>query len=160
MPGVRVGLGYDSHRFAPGGPLRLGGIDIPGSVHCVGHSDADAVCHALTDAILGAAALGDIGTLFPDTDEANRGRDSIDMLQLALERVQQHGWTVVNVDVTVVTQIPRVAPHRDQMRERIAAALGVDVGSVSIKGKTNEMLGWIGREEGLAVMAVAMLEHR
>ena len=153
----RVGIGYDSHRFAPGGPLRLGGIDIPADVHCEAHSDGDAVCHAVTDAILGAAGLGDIGEMFPDTDAANKDRDSIAMLEAARARLRDAGWSVGNVDVTVVTQRPRIGPHRPAIRLRLANALMVDETAVSVKGKTNEGMGWIGREEGLAVMAVALL---
>ena len=154
---MRVGIGYDSHRFAPGGPMRLGGIDVPEERHCAGHSDGDAICHAVTDAVLGAAALGDIGALFPDTDPANKGKDSIAMLSAAIERVHAAGWRVSNVDVTVVAERPRIGPYRGAMRERLAAALGVAVDAVFVKGKTNESMGWIGRGEGLAVMAVAML---
>lgn len=157
---MRVGIGYDSHRFAPGGPLRLAGIDIPGNVHCTGHSDADAVCHALTDAVLGAAGAGDIGELFPDTDAANKGRDSVEMLTLVIERLHTTGLRVEQVDVTVICEQPRIAPHREAMRARLADALGVIAGNVSVKGKTNEGMGWIGRGEGLAVIAVATLAPR
>ena len=153
----RVGIGYDSHRFATGGPMRLGGVDIPSEVHCEAHSDGDAVCHAVTDAILGAAGLGDIGEMFPDTSDANRGKDSIDMLEAARRRVNAAGWVVGNVDITVVTQQPRIGAHRAAMRARLAAALQVGENDVGIKGKTNEGLGWIGREEGLGVVAVASL---
>ena len=152
---MRVGVGYDSHRFGEGGPMRLGGIDIPADRHCAGHSDGDAVCHAVTDAILGAAGLGDIGEMFPDTDAANKGKDSIVMLAAAVERLHAAGWRVGNVDVTVVTQRPKIGPHRGAMRERLAAVLQVDAGDVFVKGKTNEGLGWIGREEGLGVIATA-----
>jgi len=154
---VRTGIGYDSHRFAPGGPLRLGGIDVPADVHCVGHSDADAICHAITDAMLGAAALGDIGALFPDTDAENAGRDSVEMLVLALHRVTAAGFTVANIDVTVITQLPKIGPHRKAMCDRLSAALSIGRNDISIKGKTNEGMGWIGRGEGLAVMAVVTL---
>jgi 2-C-methyl-D-erythritol 2,4-cyclodiphosphate synthase len=154
---MRVGIGYDSHRFAPGGPMRLGGIDVPSSVVLIGHSDGDAVAHALTDAILGAAAAGDIGEMFADTDPANRGRDSIEMLSAAVERVRDLGWRVVNVDVTVVAEAPRIGPHRLAMRERLSRSLGVGTDAVSIKGKTNERMGWVGRGEGLACIAVATL---
>jgi 2-C-methyl-D-erythritol 2,4-cyclodiphosphate synthase len=123
----------------------------------VGHSDADAVAHALTDAILGAAGAGDIGAMFPDSDPANRGRDSIAMLRAAVAQVRARGWAVHNADVTVVTERPKIGPHRDAMRASLAAALGVSVGAVSVKGKTNEGMGWIGRAEGLACMAVASL---
>lgn len=154
---VRTGIGYDSHRFAPGGPMRLGGVDIPSDVALVGHSDGDAICHALTDAILGAAALGDIGEMFADTDPANRGRDSVQMLQAALARVQAEGWSVVNVDVTVIAERPKIGPQRAVIRARLAEVLRVPVASVSVKGKTNEGMGWVGRGEGLACIAVATL---
>lgn len=153
----RTGIGYDSHRFAPGGPMRLGGIDIPSDVHLSGHSDADAICHALTDAMLGAAALGDIGELFPDSDAINKGRDSIDMLRIALQRVAAAGYRVANIDVTVVAERPRIGPHRRAIRECLANALGIDTQCVSVKGKTNEGMGWVGRGEGLACIAVATL---
>ena len=156
-PVVRIGIGYDSHRFAAGGPMTLGGCSIPADVSLVGHSDADAVAHALTDAILGAAGAGDIGAMFPDSDPVNRGRDSIAMLRAAVARVRVLGWAVHNADVTVVTERPKIGPHRDAMRASLAAALGVSVGAVSVKGKTNEGMGWIGRAEGLACMAVASL---
>lgn len=156
-PQMRTGIGYDSHRFVPGGPLLLGGVTIPSEVSLSGHSDADAVAHALTDAILGAAGAGDIGEMFADTDPANRGRDSIEMLALAVERVRGRGWRVAQVDVTVVAERPKIGPHRPAMAVRLAAALGVDAGEVSVKGKTNEGMGWIGRGEGLACIAVATL---
>ncbi|MEO7182374.1 MAG: 2-C-methyl-D-erythritol 2,4-cyclodiphosphate synthase [Gemmatimonadaceae bacterium] len=154
---LRSGIGYDSHRFAPGGPLVLGGVAIPSDVHLRGHSDGDAIAHAVTDAILGAAALGDIGEMFADTDLANAGRDSIEMLQLARARVHEAGWRVGQVDVVVIAETPRIAPHRDAMRARIAMALGCDLRDVSIKGKTNEMMGFVGRGEGIACLATATL---
>ncbi len=154
---MRMGIGYDSHRFAPGGPMRLGGIDVPDGRHCAGHSDGDAICHAITDAILGAAALGDIGALFPDSDPANKNADSIVMLAAAVSRVHGAGWRVGNVDVTVIAEQPRIGPHRDAMRARLAETLHVDMSDVFVKGKTNEGMGWIGRDEGLGVMAVATL---
>lgn len=154
-PAMRVGIGYDSHRFGEGGPMRLGGIDVPADMHCAGHSDGDAICHAVTDAVLGAAGLGDIGELFPDTDVANKGKDSIDMLAAAVSRLHERGWVIGNVDVTVVAEQPKIGPHRAAMRERLAAALGVASDEVFIKGKTNERMGWIGRGEGLAVIATA-----
>ena len=157
---TRVGIGYDSHRFAAGGPLVLGGLRIDADVHLHGHSDGDAVCHALTDAILGAAGLGDIGTLFPDTAAENAGRDSVEMLRLALAQVAGNGWAVAQADVTVIAETVRIAPHREAMRARLAQALEVDLRDVSVKGKTNERMGWIGRGEGLAVIAVATLQPR
>jgi 2-C-methyl-D-erythritol 2,4-cyclodiphosphate synthase len=153
----RVGIGYDSHRFSPGRPLILGGVRIESEVGLMGHSDADAICHAITDAILGAAGLGDIGAMFPDTDPANKDRDSIEMLGAAVNRVAAAGYTVGNVDVSVIAEIPRLMPHREQIRSRLAVALGVDSAVVSVKGKSNEGMGWIGRREGLACIAVATL---
>lgn len=154
---TRVGIGYDSHRFASGGPCLLCGVSIPGDRHLVGHSDGDAIAHAITDAVLGAAALGDIGAMFSDKDPANKGRDSMEMLRLAVARVAAAGWRVQQVDATVVAEWPKIAPYRDAMRACAGSALGIEVGAVSIKGKSNEGLGWIGREEGLACMAVATL---
>jgi 2-C-methyl-D-erythritol 2,4-cyclodiphosphate synthase len=156
---TRTGIGYDSHRLAPPGPLVLGGVSIPFDRGLQGHSDGDAVCHALTDAILGAAAAGDIGMMFPDKDPANKGRDSIEMLRLAVERVRAGGYKVSQVDITVIAEAPKLLPYRDQMVQRIAGALGVGVADVSIKGKTNEGMGWIGRGEGVACIAVATLAH-
>lgn len=154
---TRVGIGYDSHRFAQGGPLLLGGVRIPSDVSLRGHSDADAVAHAVTDAVLGAAGAGDIGALFPDTDAGNKGRDSIEMLRTAVQTVRALGHSVNNVDVTVVAELPRIAPHVAAIRARLADALGVAPESVSVKGKTNEGMGWIGRGEGVACIAVASL---
>jgi len=153
----RVGIGYDSHRFAPGRPLILGGVPIESDVGLEGHSDADAVCHAITDAILGAAGIGDIGEMFPDNDPANKDRNSIEMLASAVERVTGAGYSVGNVDVTVIAEAPRLAPQRDRIKSRLAVALGVDSSVVSVKGKSNEGMGWIGRREGLACIAVATL---
>ena len=153
----RSGIGYDSHRFAPGGPLVLGGVEIPADVHLRGHSDGDAIAHAVTDAVLGAAGLGDIGSLFPDTDPANAGRDSIEMLILAVGHVEAAGWRVGQIDVVVITETPRIAPHRAAMRERIAGALRCSLEDVSLKGKTNEGMGFVGRGEGLACLATATL---
>lgn len=156
-PAVRVGIGYDSHAFARGGPLVLGGVTIPSDVRLGGHSDGDAVAHAITDAILGAAGHGDIGTMFPDTDPANAGRSSMDMLRTAASRVGAAGWRVQQVDVTVVAERPRIGPYRDAMSGALAQALGIEPADVSVKGKTNEGMGWIGRGEGLAALAVATL---
>jgi 2-C-methyl-D-erythritol 2,4-cyclodiphosphate synthase len=156
---TRSGIGYDSHRFAPGGPLRLGGIDIPADIHLSGHSDGDAVAHALTDALLGAAVAGDIGEMFSDRDPANRGRDSIDMLRAAVERTRALGWRVVHADVNVIAETPRIGAHRDAMRRTLATALALGVEAVSVKGKTNEGMGWIGRGEGLACIAIVTLEQ-
>lgn len=152
---TRVGNGYDSHRFAAGYPLVLGGVAIPSDVGLVGHSDGDAIAHAITDAVLGACAAGDIGEMFSDTDPANRGRDSIEMLRKAVGRVNAMGWVVQQVDATVIAEFPRIAPYRGAMRVRLAEALGVTPDVVSIKGKTNEGMGWIGRGEGLACISTA-----
>ncbi|HEX8848470.1 MAG TPA: 2-C-methyl-D-erythritol 2,4-cyclodiphosphate synthase [Gemmatimonadaceae bacterium] len=154
---VRTGIGYDSHRFAAGGPMILGGVRVPSDVKLVGHSDGDAIAHAVTDAILGAAAAGDIGEMFADADPANRGRDSIEMLRAAVRRVHARGWRVGNVDVTVIAERPKIGPHRDAMRAALASALEVTPAEVSVKGKTNERMGFVGREEGLACIAVATL---
>jgi 2-C-methyl-D-erythritol 2,4-cyclodiphosphate synthase len=154
---LRTGIGYDSHRFAPGGRLMLGGVHIPSAVHLRGHSDGDAVAHAVTDAILGAAAMGDIGAMFSDKDPANEGRDSIEMLALAVKRVRKAGWRVGQLDVVVIAETPQIAPHRDAMRARIAEAAGVDLADVSIKGKTNESMGFVGRGEGIACFASATI---
>jgi 2-C-methyl-D-erythritol 2,4-cyclodiphosphate synthase len=157
---TRSGIGYDSHRFAPGGPLRLGGVDISADMHLVGHSDGDAVAHAITDAVLGAAAAGDIGEMFSDRDPANRGRDSIEMLRLAVDRIRARGWRVTNADVSVVAERPRIVDYRDAMRGVLATALGVETVDVSVKGKTNEGMGWIGQGEGLACIAVVTIARR
>jgi 2-C-methyl-D-erythritol 2,4-cyclodiphosphate synthase len=154
---IRVGIGYDSHRFQPPGPLILGGIRIPFDNHLQGHSDGDVVCHALIDAILGAAAAGDIGEMFSDKDPRNLGRDSTEMLALAVKKVSGMGYRVANADVTVITESPRLAAYRAEMRARLAAVLGVEESSISVKAKTNEGLGWIGRGEGMACHAVATL---
>lgn len=154
---MRVGIGYDSHRFGPGRPLVLGGVTIPYTLGLIGHSDADAVSHALTDAILGAAAMGDIGRLFPDTDPAYADADSILLLIEAHKRVQESGWTLQQCDITVITQAPKLAPYVPSMQACLAEALGVPGGAVSLKAKTNEGMGFIGRGEGIAVMAVVTL---
>ena len=153
----RVGIGYDSHRFEPPGPLILGGVPIPSDVHLAGHSDGDAVAHAITDAILGAANAGDIGEMFSDKDPANKGKDSLEMLRAAVERVRGIGLRVSNIDVTIIAEKPRVSSHRELMKDRLSGALGVGPEAISIKGKTNEGMGWIGRAEGIACIAVAML---
>ena len=153
----RVGIGYDSHKFAPPGPLVLGGVPIPSDVHLEGHSDGDAAAHAITDAILGAAAAGDIGEMFSDRDPANKGRDSMEMLRAEVDRIRSLGWSVHQVDVAIVAEKPKIASHRELMRDRLASALGVGASQVSVKGKTNEGMGWIGRGEGIACIAVATL---
>lgn len=155
---MRVGIGYDSHRFAPGRPLILGGVRIPFERGLAGHSDADVVAHAVTDALLGAAALGDIGTHFPPDDERWRDADSIGLLRAAVHLLEERNYQVVNVDVTVILEQPRLKPHVQAMRARLADALAISPDNVSVKGKTNEEMGWIGRGEGIAGMAVALID--
>jgi 2-C-methyl-D-erythritol 2,4-cyclodiphosphate synthase len=154
---IRVGQGCDIHALVPGRKLILGGVTIPHHAGLLGHSDADALLHAITDALLGAAGLGDIGRMFPDTDARWRGADSRVLLRGALEAVQAAGWRVGNVDCTVIAQAPRIAPHVAAMREHIAADLGIAPERVNVKGKTAERLGFVGRGEGIATEAVALL---
>ena len=150
---MRTGIGIDTHRFEAGRPLILGGVGIPGERGLAGHSDADVLTHAIVDALLGAAGLGDIGQHFPDTDEQWRGADSMALLRAVLERVAAAGWAVEHVDATVVLERPRLAPHRDAIRDSLAAALG----SVNLKFTTGERMGFVGREEGAAALAVVTL---
>lgn len=152
---MRVGIGYDSHRFSEGSRLILAGVTIPHDRGLAGHSDADAVAHAVTDALLGAAALGDIGTHFPPSEERWRDADSMVLLGHVALLLQEGGLKPSNVDVTVICEAPRIGPHVEAMRARLAATLGLDVRAVSVKAKTNEGMGWIGRGEGVAAMAVA-----
>jgi 2-C-methyl-D-erythritol 4-phosphate cytidylyltransferase/2-C-methyl-D-erythritol 2,4-cyclodiphosphate synthase len=156
---MRIGIGYDVHRMVDGRPLILGGVSIPFDRGLLGHSDADAICHALTDAVLGAAAAGDIGRHFPDTDPAWAGASSIDLLRLAAGVAGTRGYTVTNVDVVVIAERPKLHPYLDTMRANVAAALGVTPDCVSIKGKTNEGVGELGRGEAIAVHAVALVNH-
>jgi 2-C-methyl-D-erythritol 2,4-cyclodiphosphate synthase len=157
MTSIRIGEGWDVHALVPGRPLILGGVTVPYGRGLLGHSDADALLHAITDAVLGAAALGDIGRHFPDTDERFRGSDSTLLLEEAVRRVREAGWEVGNVDSTVVAQAPRLAPHIDAMRERIAKALGVPVGQVNVKAKTAEKLGPVGQGQSIEARAVVLL---
>ena len=154
---IRVGLGYDVHALVPGRPLKIGGVHIESTHGLLGHSDADVLLHALTDALLGAAGLGDIGRLFPDTDDAHRGADSLELLRAAADKVRAAGWAVANVDAVIIAQRPKIAPYVAQMQARIAPVLGVPEGAISIKGKTTEHLGFAGRGEGIAAQAVALL---
>ena len=156
---MRVGTGYDSHRFDPDRPLILGGVHIPEHAGLTGHSDGDAVAHAVIDAVLGAAGAGDVGRHFPPGDERWRGADSIDLLVRATDVLRSHDYRVVNVDVTVVCETPRIGPHAAAMAERLSRAMAVGADVVSVKGKTNEGMGWIGRGEGVAVHAVALVER-
>lgn len=155
---MRVGIGYDSHRFVAGRKLVLGGVVIPHPRGLEGHSDADVVAHALTDAILGAAGLGDIGTMFPNSDPQWRGADSIRLLNQAYLQVVEQRLSFVHADIVVIAEEPKLAPYVDEMRETLAAALVSGASHVSLKGKTNEKMGFIGRGEGIAAMAVALLE--
>ena len=154
---IRIGQGYDVHRLVEGRLLILGGVTIPHSKGLLGHSDADALLHAITDALLGAAALGDIGKLFPDTAAEHKDADSRRLLREAYQAVQRAGWRVVNVDSTVIAQQPKLRPHIDAMRANIAADLGLPLECVNIKGKTNEKLGYLGREEAVEAQAVVLL---
>ncbi|MEJ2539581.1 MAG: 2-C-methyl-D-erythritol 2,4-cyclodiphosphate synthase [Gemmatimonadota bacterium] len=156
---MRVGLGYDSHRFDPATPCWLGGVLIPDHPGLAGHSDGDAICHAVIDAVLGAAALGDVGSHFPPTDETWAGADSLELLRRAVEVLERENYQVVNVDVTVICETPKIGPVAEAIRERLGDALRVGPGFVSVKGKTNEGLGWIGAGEGLAVHAVALVDR-
>jgi 2-C-methyl-D-erythritol 2,4-cyclodiphosphate synthase len=156
---VRAGFGYDSHRLVEGRPFMLGGIQIPFEKGCLGHSDADVLLHAITDAILGAAAMGDIGMHFPDTDPAWKDADSGLLLKHVVGLVRQKGWTVGNMDCTVVLEQPKLRPHVDPMRAAIAALLEVGVEAVSVKASTNEKMGFTGRGEGVCAYAVVLLEQ-
>lgn len=154
---MRIGLGHDTHRLGEGGPLRLGGVDVPHDKHAIGHSDADVLLHAITDALLGAAGLGDIGQLFPDTDPANKGRDSAEMLRLAYEQVLAAGYRIENLDCIVFAQRPKLLPHKDAIRRRVAEILGIAVEQVGLKAKTGEHVGPVGREEAIMAECVALV---
>ena len=156
---MRVGEGWDTHQLVAGRPLFLGGVLIPHSHGLLGHSDADALLHAITDALLGAAGLGDIGRHFPDTDPAHQGADSLRLLQTAAARVHDAGWRIANVDSTIVAQAPRLAPHIPVMRERIAAALGLATEAVNVKAKTAEGMGPVGEGRAIEARAVCLLQR-
>jgi len=158
-PETRIGLGHDTHRLAPGGPLRLGGLDIPHDHHAVGHSDADALLHAVTDALLGAAALGDIGDWFPDTDPENRNRDSADMLSRAWQGVREQGYKLLNVDCVVFAQRPKLSEYKLAIRQRVAELLEVDAAQVSVKAKTGEGIGAIGQQEAIATECIVLIQQ-
>jgi 2-C-methyl-D-erythritol 2,4-cyclodiphosphate synthase len=159
MSEVRVGTGIDAHAFAEGVPLVLGGVRIEHPRGLAGHSDGDVLAHALTDAVLGAAGMEDIGALFPSGDPALAGADSIELLREAWRRVREAGWELVNADVVLVGEEPRLAPHRDAMRARLAGALGVEPERVAVRATTTDGLGFTGRREGLAAQAVALLRR-
>lgn len=154
---LRIGEGWDTHALVPGRKLVLGGVEIPHERGLLGHSDADALLHAITDAVLGAAGLGDIGRHFPDSDERFRGADSIVLLQAAAARAREAGWAIVNIDSTVVAQAPRLAPHIEAMRTRIAQALALAPGQVNVKAKTAERLGAVGMGQSIEARAVVLL---
>lgn len=155
---LHMGHGYDVHAFAEGRRLILGGVDIPHTRGLDGHSDADVLAHALMDALLGALRADDIGQLFPDTDPAYEGADSLVLLSKVAELVRERGWRIVDVDCTVAAQAPKMAPHRLAMRQNLARAMQVDVEQVGVKATTTEHLGFVGREEGIAAWAVALLD--
>ena len=159
MTEFRVGSGFDAHAFEDGVPLVLGGVRIDHPQGLAGHSDGDVLAHALTDAVLGAAGLEDIGALFSSDDPALKGADSLELLRAAWERVQAAGWRLANADVVLIGEEPRLAPHRDAMRARLAGALGVEPERVAVRATTTDRLGFTGRGEGLAAHAVALLER-
>ena len=159
MTKLRVGHGYDVHRLVEGRALILGGVTVPFDRGLLGHSDADVLTHVVMDALLGAAALGDIGKLFPDSDAAYAGADSIALLERVTALLREHGWQVGNVDATVVAQAPKLAPYIPEMRRRLAEAMGLDVDCVSVKATTEERLGFTGSGEGMAAHAVALIER-
>jgi len=158
MPSIRVGIGYDIHRLAAGRPLRLAGVEIPAEAGPVAHSDGDVVFHAVADAVLGAAALGDLGRHFPDDDPAWAGADSARLLGRVVDMAREAGWRPASVDVNVLLETPKVAPHRDAMRARLAEALGLPAGAVSVKARTMEGLGPVGEGKAVAAQAVVVLE--
>ena len=156
---MRIGTGFDTHRLTEGRPLIIGGVNIPYEKGLAGHSDADVLVHAVIDALFGAAALGDIGKHFPDTDERYKGADSMLLLQEAASLVRSKGYEIGNVDTTIIVQSPKMAPHIMPMRENLARAMGVDVNRVSGKAKTNEHMGFTGRGEGIEARATALLSN-
>lgn len=157
LPACRIGEGWDTHALVPGRPLILGGVTVPHTHGLLGHSDADALCHAITDALFGAAALGDIGHHFPDTDVRFKGADSIVLLGEAARRVRAAGWEIGNIDSTVIAQAPKLAPHIAGMRQRLSVALGIAIEQVNVKAKTAEKMGPVGRGEAIEARAVCLL---
>ena len=155
---MRIGHGYDVHKLVEGRKLIVGGVDIPHTLGLLGHSDADVLLHAISDALLGAAALGDIGGMFPDTDEKWKGADSLKLLAAVADRVKGEGYAIENIDSTLIAQAPKMKPHIDKMRANIASACGIDVSQVSVKATTEEHLGFTGREEGISAHAVVLIK--
>jgi len=155
---LRIGIGHDTHRLAENGPLRLGGIDIPHDKHLVGHSDADVLLHAITDALLGAAALGDIGELFPNTSEANRGRDSAEMLRIAYEKVREIGCRMINLDCIIFAERPKLSTYKPAVQRRIAEILEVSTELIGIKAKTGEKVDAVGNELAIQAQCVVLIE--
>lgn len=156
----RIGIGHDTHRLVDGGPLLIGGVEIPFDRQLDGHSDADVLLHAITDAILGAAAMGDIGELFPDNDERNRGRSSVEMLKLAMNQVAADAWSVVNLDCILFAERPKLSPFKPRIEQTIAAALEIKPGQVNVKAKTGERLGDVGAMSCMMAQCVALLERK
>jgi 2-C-methyl-D-erythritol 2,4-cyclodiphosphate synthase len=156
---TRVGIGYDSHRLSAGRRLVIGGVELPGERGLEGHSDADVLAHALIDALLGAAGLGDIGERFPDSEERWRDADSIELLESVVGSVIAAGLQIVNVDCTVVLETPKLAPHREAIRQRLASALELESGRVNVKASSGEGMGFVGRGEGVAAVAIVNLRH-
>ena len=154
----RIGQGYDVHRLTEGRDLIIGGVKIEYEKGLLGHSDADVLCHAIMDALLGAAALGDIGKMFPDTDEKWRGADSLMLTRAVAERLRSEGYAIVNIDSTIVAQRPKMSPHIEKMRENLANALGIEASAVSVKATTEEKLGFTGSGEGISAKAIALIE--
>ena len=155
---LRIGLGHDTHRLVAGSSVLLGGVQIEHTKSLFGYSDADVLLHAVTDALLGAAGLGDIGELFPDTEPANRNRNSAEMLSIAWDKVRQNHWQIVNLDIVIFAEKPKIAPYKEAIRQRIAGLLSIDVSQVGLKAKTGEKIGIIGREEAIAAECVILLQ--
>lgn len=158
-PSLRIGLGYDVHAFAPGRKLILGGVDIPHTQGLDGHSDADVIAHAVADALLGAVRAGDIGKLFPDTDPAYAGADSLKLLAAVANLVRERGFSIIDIDCVIAAQAPKLSPYRDQMRENLSRACGIPVDSLGLKATTTEHLGFEGREEGISAQAVVLVQR-
>lgn len=156
---MRIGHGYDVHRLVEGRKCIIGGVDIPCQLGLLGHSDADVLLHAISDAILGACAMGDIGHLFPDTDDKWQGADSLKLLEQVVVKIKEEGYKIVNIDSTILAQMPKMAPHILDMRNNIAAACQIDVNYVSVKATTEEGLGFTGAKQGIAAHAVCLVEH-